>query len=235
MSMTRVPDPSLFPPSVVQHTVRFRVDRHPPLPVNSEFESIVLPDFLARTVRKRQIEFLAGRYCAREALRCCVPEHADTPIGVGPNREPLWPSGIVGAITHTADFASVAVARISDARALGLDCERIMDEATAREVQDSLARPAELQALLRVTGWSVRELLTMVFSAKESLFKALYPQVCRYFDFLDVSLEEVDSVRGIFRGRLWTTLAPDLPVGHPVEGRFERRAGEICTAVMLPP
>jgi 4'-phosphopantetheinyl transferase EntD len=34
--------------------------------------------------------------------------------------------------------------------------------------------------------------LTLIFSAKESLFKALYPTVHRYFDFIDAEVATLD-------------------------------------------
>ena len=62
-------------------------------------------------MRKRQTEFLAGRWCARQALRVCVPESGDIEIAIGHNREPLWPAMVVGAITHADGFASADALR----------------------------------------------------------------------------------------------------------------------------
>ncbi len=130
-------------------------------------------------------------------------------------------------------FASVAVARRSDASGIGLDTERIMTEQLAREILGQIAAPDEVAELERATGWSRAVVLTLVFSAKETIFKCLYPQVRRYFDFRDASVVDIDPVRGVFSARLLCSLAPGLPAGRLLDGRFERRDDLVCTAMVL--
>ena len=60
---------------------------------------LALPVTLDKAVQKRKAEFLAGRYCARAALAQLDGSLAVN-IGIGANREPLWPPGFVGSITH---------------------------------------------------------------------------------------------------------------------------------------
>jgi enterobactin synthetase component D len=223
--------PALFPDHVAQHSVLF--DPSEPGDLADWFPGVALPDALARAVRKRQAEFLAGRFCAREALARCAPEHANAPIPIGPQREPLWPPGIVGAITHAHGFASVAVARAGLARGVGLDAERIMRDEQAEEVAGHIAAPNELAAIARATGWSNAVALTAIFSAKETVFKCLSPQVGRYFDFRDAWVDAFE--RGHFTVRLLTTLTPSLREGHALEGRYELGEGTIVTAMVLAP
>jgi enterobactin synthetase component D len=219
---------------VAQHTIRFDADD--PSDLDQQFPGAVLPAPLARAVRKRQVEFLAGRWCAREAMRLCAPEHCETPVAVGPNREPIWPAGVVGSITHTHGFASVAVARAGLARALGLDAERIMKEEQAMRVLDRIADRAELSAVEERTAFGKATALTAIFSAKEAIFKALYAEVGRYFDFRDAWVDAFDSEGGTFRARLCARLAPSLPEGYELAGRFSlEEAGLVCTAIVLPP
>ena len=59
-------------------------------------------DLIANAVDSRRREFVTARRCAREAL--AKLGHAPGPIRVGPRREPQWPTGLVGSITHTAAF-----------------------------------------------------------------------------------------------------------------------------------
>ena len=131
MPFASVSSPRVFPSFVAQHSVIFDpgiVD------LANELANRQVPAPILGASRKRQVEFLAGRHCAREALRVCAPELAEMPIGSGSHREPIWPPGIVGSITHTAQFASVAVASRSHARAIGIDCEMDMEPRTATEV-----------------------------------------------------------------------------------------------------
>jgi enterobactin synthetase component D len=225
------PSPNLFPSYVAQHSVVF--DHEEGTDLAQEFPGIELPPSLARAVRKRQVEFCAGRYCAREALRAGAPEHADVRIESGPQGEPVWPPGIVGAITHAHGFASAAIARARDARGLGLDEERVMDEEVAGSVLDQIAAEDEISALVTATSWSRAAVLTVVFSAKETVFKCLYPEVQRYFDFREASVVALDPAAGRFSARLLVPLTPRLIAGTILEGRFERKTQSVCTAMVL--
>jgi enterobactin synthetase component D len=198
-----------------------------------EFPGIALPESFHCAVCKRQAEFLAGRLCAREALRSCAPEHLDTPIAVGNHGQPLWPSGIVGSITHSRGFASAALARTRDARGVGVDVEQVMTDDRAASLLERIAAREEICALVDASGWTIGMALTFVFSAKESVFKCLYPEVRRYFDFRDVSVISVDLAVGCFAVRLLETLAPALSAGLLLEGCFERGEHRVCTALVL--
>lgn len=230
---TPASSPALFPAFVAQYSLSFDPEDSAELAL--QFPGVELPASLQGAVRKRQVEFLAGRYCAREALQACAPECAGAAIEVGPKREPVWPPAIVGAITHVQRLASVAVARRADTRGLGLDIELPMDNERARELLESIAAADEVAHLVRLTGWSSAAVLTLVFSAKETVFKCLFPQVGRYFDFRDASVIDLDLARGCFSVRLLRPLTPALPAGHLLEGRFERDERLVCTAMVLPP
>jgi enterobactin synthetase component D len=225
--------PPLFPSFVAQHTVLFDVDES--TNPSHQFPGVVLPASLANAAPKRQAEFLAGRFCVREALRECAPEHAHSAIAIGPDRAPLWPPGIVGAITHTDGFASVAVARAVHARAIGLDAERIIADDRAECLLESIADRCEVAAIARATGWSIGTALTAVFSAKETVFKCLYAEARRYFDFRDARLDALGPYEGKFHARLLTTIAPSLPAGQVITGRFSVGPRIVYTAMVLPP
>ena len=165
--------------------------------VDEAIETSRLPPELVRAVRKRQVEFLAGREAAARALATLAPEHAQVRIGTGAMREPLWPVGIVGSITHAAGYAAAAVARARDCAGVGIDSEHVMARATADEVATSICRPAELE----IIGDSLVA-LTLVFSAKESLFKCLAPLVREWFDFQDAEIDALEPSTGRFSIRL---------------------------------
>jgi enterobactin synthetase component D len=229
---TPAASPALFPAFVAQYSLA--LDPEDPTDLVRQFPGIALPGSLNVAVRKRQMEFLAGRYCAREALRRLAPELADAPIAIGPNREPVWPPAVVGAITHVQHFASVAVARASDARGIGLDIERVMADELARSLVKNIAAPDEVAHLVGATGWSIASVLTLVFSAKETIFKCLYPEVRRYFDFRDASVLAIEPGPRRFSARLLRSIGPGWPAGALLEGRFERDERLVCTAMVLP-
>ncbi len=62
-----------------------------------------------QAVEKRRREFVTARRCAREALGKLG--FAPVPIGAGPRREPVWPVGMAGTITHCDGYRAAAVTR----------------------------------------------------------------------------------------------------------------------------
>src|ERR1041385_6463005 len=84
-----------------------------------------LPAELARAVEMRRAEYVAGRYCALQALK-----QAGLPASVpgSEGRLPVWPHAIVGSITHKKGFVSAAVAPASRLAGIGIDCELEMSD-----------------------------------------------------------------------------------------------------------
>lgn len=140
----------------------------------------VLPDDLAQAVAKRKSEFLAGRICAALALRA-----AGQPVHVGRNgRAPVWPPGVAGSISHSNSRAIAVISLIHPA--IGVDCETIMTDALALKLRGEIISPAEAE--LRPQAMSFSSFLTVVFSGKEAVYKALSPQLETIPAFLDVTL-----------------------------------------------
>lgn len=79
--------------------------------------------FVANAVHSRRKEFALGRALARRAL--AAAGHARVGIPAGPDRAPIWPTGIIGSITHCDHIAVAAVAPTqSGIQAIGIDLER---------------------------------------------------------------------------------------------------------------
>jgi 4'-phosphopantetheinyl transferase EntD len=182
---------------------------------------------LDEVVESRRRHFAAGRHCAHRALeRLGVP---DAQILVGPDRAPLWPEGIVGSITHCETYAAAAVARRDDVAALGIDAEphAPLPEGVPRLVVGEAERDW-LESAGGSTCWD-----RVLFSAKESVFKAWSPLTDSWLGFKDaeVSLSPRD---GTFRARL---LVPGPEVaGGPLtrlDGRFAVHDGLVLTAVAV--
>lgn len=128
---------------------------------------------IANAVEKRRREFRAGRTAARLALSRIMPEVLDSPILSGENRQPIWPRGVIGSITHTAFSAYAAVALPGPRlRALGIDAEE--RNRLKAELWSMVFRPAEMEWLGRASAERRQGLATIVFSAKESFYKAQF-------------------------------------------------------------
>jgi 4'-phosphopantetheinyl transferase EntD len=76
---------------------------------------------LGVVVDKRLREFTTGRVCARKSLLKLGIQPC--PIRIGPRREPIWPQGIAGSITHCSGFCAAAVASSLDLCSIGIDAE----------------------------------------------------------------------------------------------------------------
>jgi enterobactin synthetase component D / holo-[acyl-carrier protein] synthase len=211
---------------------QFRLYLDRPLP--PEIDAIPVPSTLETAVPKRRTQFRGGRYCAIKAMEALRGSWEVQHVGRSANGVPLWPDGVVGSITHTDDFASAAVARTGDAMAVGIDTERIMSESQARSVGCIIAWPDEVSHV-RTAGFSRLEALTLVFSAKESIFKCLYPIVSSYFDFCDVRITAVDGRHHTFAAHLVRTLSEHFVTGTILEGGFDIEAPWIHTGLALQP
>ncbi len=196
------------------------------------FQTVSLPDELRNAIPRRRMEFLAGRFCAMEALRHLDPERPAPRIGRDERGAPIWPSGIVGSITHTDGYVSAAVGRAEHAISLGIDSERVVSLERARNVSLHVCWPSELMQG-RHAGLDRLESVTLVFSAKEAIFKCLFPLTGTMFYYHDVRMEFIDGSRRVFRARLVKTLSSEFRAGTMLEGRFTIEDSLVHTGVWL--
>jgi enterobactin synthetase component D len=196
------------------------------------FAGVTLPAELHEATAGRRLQFLAGRFCAMEALRRLDPRRPPSMVGRTERGTPMWPSGVVGSITHTDGFVSAAVARADEARSLGIDSERIVSSEQARRVSTHVSWPSELM-LGREAGLDRLQSITLVFSAKEAIFKCLYPLIGAMFYYHDVRIDGIEAATRTFRARLVKTLSSELPAGMLVEGRFDLPGSLVHTGMCL--
>lgn len=186
---------------------------------------IILPAPIARAAPRRRAEWLAGRRCASEALRLLTGQGACP--GMAPDRSPLWPGGTLGSISHSGDAAIAIAARAGACRGIGIDIERVMGGLAAGEVAPEALTPWERHSF-QGDPFSV----TLAFSAKESLFKALYPLLRRPMSF---QLSELIAWgdQGRAHLRLVEELSPEFPADREIEARFARLGDLLVTRVLI--
>jgi len=226
--MTEIVLPEM-PDSICRAGLRYTVDAGQLERLQAS--GIVLPDSMARAVLKRQVEFAAGRFCAREALQKLGHDSQAT-LAVGQHRAPLWPTGYLGSISHGDGLAIAVAASTRDWRGLGIDVERILTDEAAQPLHEHLMKASEL-AMGEAAGLALGDWLSLVFSAKESLFKALYPFVGRYFDFLDAEVCELQQRQSRLTLRLATSLSPSCVKGSLYSIRYSYFPGNIATLCLL--
>ena len=212
---------SLLPSQVV--TVVATASAHSGLLAPEEWRCI------AAAASARQREFTAGRVCARAALaQIGVHDHALLP---GPHREPLWPPGFVGSITHCEGFCAAAVAHAGGISALGIDAER--EHAVTADLLATICTPRERSSIARLGG-DARAWATLVYSAKESTYKAYFPAARFVLEFHDVEIE-VEVKQGSFTATIVGARAPSLFGERNLRGRFAFGDGYVFTAVVATP
>jgi enterobactin synthetase component D len=202
------------PASLTLHIIEFTPEQ---LTTESFAQAgIDCPESIQRSVTKRRAEFLFGRLAARDALATLGLSHAQ--IGIGAKRQPLWPEGVIGSITHTHHLAAAVAEKPGTHRGIGIDAEQVMREESCRAVAETVVNAQELAYLKSSPELSWPELLTIVFSAKESFYKAAYENVGRFFDFSAVRVTGLD----LPARRLTLVLADTLSETF--------RAGQVCHA-----
>jgi len=200
-------------------------------PLHPEEEPI-----MARAVTKRRREFAAVRGCARQAMeKLGVPAQ---PVVTGASGAPRWPDGLIGSMTHSDGYCAAALARAADLASLGIDAEP--HEPLPQEVVSYVFLPTEAERLRlldrRTPGVHWDRLL---FSAKESVYKAWFPLTGKWLDFseADIALHAAPDAasHGTLRAEL---LVPGPVLGgvrrQTFEGRWAVRDGVLATAVVVP-
>lgn len=179
---------------------------------------------IERAVESRQREFATGRVVARRLL---------TELGFpgfellrDDDRVPIWPTSVVGSISHTAHRCVVAVTRDPEIIGLGLDIERDTPTKTGLERRICTARE---RAWLAESGDPDERgrRCKLVFSAKEAVYKSFFPRLREFWGFQSVELD-VDLETGCFEAAL-----PASSGRATIPGRFRRREGFLVTAVTV--
>jgi enterobactin synthetase component D len=223
--LTRTPPPPLFDAHRIRH-VCIAFDEGEPA-----FAAATLPASLVAATPRRRAEFLAGRHAARLAVAALAGSSHHADVGIGRSGEPLWPTGLIGAITHSAGYAACAVASADRLGGIGLDAETLIAAERVPELAPIICRPGELRAL--TAARSAATLLTLIFSAKESLFKGLFPVVGNYFDLQDAEVSEVDFASGRFRIALNRPLTRLFAAGWSTPGTFALDGTRVHSGVAI--
>lgn len=191
---------------------------------------IPLPEHLKRACLKRKREFILGRLCAYEALKqldsiLIVP-------GISRDGSTEWPSHIVGSITHSKKEVAVLIAFKRDWLGLGIDIESLFTLKQALRVAKRVLTIKELKSLSLIPIKQIPLLVSLTFSIKESLFKALFPIIKKRFYFKN---SEIISwyLDGRVRLRLTNNLSSIWTRGKEIQGFFYPYENRILTAIKI--
>ncbi|MGW0770173.1 4'-phosphopantetheinyl transferase family protein [Streptomyces sp. NPDC002676] len=200
-------------------------------PLYPEEEALV-----ARAVPKRRREFAAVRACARRAMeKLGVPPQ---PVVSGVRGAPRWPAGVIGSMTHSDGYCAAALVRATDLASLGIDAEP--HGPLPEGVGDAVFLPAEAQRLGRLAAqWPAVHWDRILFSAKESVYKAWFPLTGEWLDFSEADITLHAAPDGAWHGTLRAELlVPGPEVGgrrlQAFDGRWGVRDGVVTTTVVVP-
>jgi len=172
---------------------------------------------IPRAVPFRRREFAQGRLCARRALAALGIRNF--PLLCGKDRAPIWPEGVVGSLTHCGGYCAAAVARADRFSGLGIDVEA--SEPLHRDLLSLVCVESEI-ARLEESPEGIRAVLAkLIFSAKESVFKCIYPDTGVFLDFQDCEIR-LEEDTGTFAAVLRHPRLPPPLNGVDLRGRFAR-------------
>ncbi len=207
-----LPD-NLFPPNV---RLVLASEEMWQTPLCAEEESLI-----EGTILKRQREFRAGRNAAHEALRQLAAPSG--PLLRGSRREPVWPAGYIGTISHCRDLCVAACATDEVIAGLGVDVEPLspLPAGVERYIHTAVERGLKEAVPER-----------LIFSAKESLYKCYYPLLNRFFGFQSVSLT-FDTIAQTFTFEPTAGCEIDFPSSLHFHGRYQIGPSHLLTACHL--
>ena len=134
----------------------------------------------------RKEHYRSGRICAGEVLSKLGT--LGQPVLRDPQtREPLWPEGISGAITHCGNWAAAAAGKTSEVLGIGIDLEDLERQVDSR-ISRHVCIPEEQKWLQECGENFLEQNLKIIFSAKESIFKAFFPYTRTYLHFHDARI-----------------------------------------------
>lgn len=147
----------------------------------SRYPVETLPYSIQKANVSRQAEFVAGRVATQNALTRLGESHK---IGINLDRSPDFPVHLHGSISHCENYAVSVVERKEKLAAhhIGVDIQRLLSSQEVQDTSSFIAREQEINLLVQ-TGLSRNEAVTLLFSAKEALYKAIYPQVEEILEF----------------------------------------------------
>jgi 4'-phosphopantetheinyl transferase EntD len=192
---------------------------------------------VAGAAERRRREFAAVRACARVALAALGVPPVSVPPDVGAEqawarRAPVWPEGVTGSMTHCDGYRAAAVSRLDVLASVGVDAEPhdrlpagVRERVTLGEERTMLAA---LAAERDDVAWD-----RVLFSAKESVFKAWFPLAQRWLGFEECRVEL--DVDGGVRASL---LVPGPVVGGVrigvLQGRWRALPTHVGTVIAVP-
>lgn len=152
----------------------------------ADYENMLFDDesvCIKNAVSKRRKEFSTGRMLCRKCFDILGKEHAA--VLQGTNREPLWPEGLKGSISHTDSLCVAVVTDREEILSVGVDIEN--QYGVTPDLWEHIFSADEILYIKESSSPSMTA--AVIFSAKETFYKMQYPLTGKMLDFKDVEIK----------------------------------------------
>lgn len=204
-----------------------------PLSAGDEVAAMLPPHWLPPSIQvaapRRRAAFVAGSICAELALASLSRPISHSMLTRDARGGPLWPDGTLGSITHNACTAAAITTRQEGCVGLGVDVETRVEARGLEAVTDVCMTAGERDQHLASEDPAATA--TLVFSAKESLYKALQATLPEWIDYTDVEVDEITEQSLRLSPRPGTRVAAHLSA--PVTADWRWHGDEVYTRVVL--
>ena len=191
-----------------------------------------LPSGLLRAPLKRQQQFLASEFCIQEAMRHMLeqqPRIDSSGCDCLPLDRRIW------CTTKTQSFASAAVSLKPSIRFLGIDSECIFPEEATSRLWNLILSKREIAFY----EWHAKSLIdrcqfiSLVFSAKQSIFKAANQMHLRQMKHQDLTIKPLLDGSKQFQFTCHRGYLNRLFGGTSVRGRYDFCYQHVHTAIEI--
>ncbi len=157
-----------------------------------DITNVYCPMAITHSVDKRKAEYFAGRYLVAKELQQLGFAHHRLEPSI--DRSPTLPSGVVGSISHCEDLACITVlpSRNSNRESIGIDIQHLIANDVCRDIGNMVANVDEIELMVKF-GMIHSEAVTLLFSAKEAIYKALVRFATNSLDFGSATLIAIDK------------------------------------------
>lgn len=194
---------------------------------------IVPPPTIKTACLKRKAEYLAGRYCAKKAMYKHGFVDSNFQLYAGENRAPVWPDTLTGSISHSDGFAVSVVTSCSNYRGIGIDVESMIKESSLINIRNYISLDSEQSRFYKLYSgyFSETAYYSLIFSAKESIYKSINPIVGTFFGFHDAEIIEINAVKSEFTFELKVDLSPEFQSGYQGRGVYLKDESRVMSLI----
>ncbi|MEP2767405.1 MAG: 4'-phosphopantetheinyl transferase superfamily protein [Paracoccaceae bacterium] len=190
---------------------------------------VLRPRQLKNAIAKRQSEYLAGRSLAQSGLGLMGCSQTNIPKGQG--GAPQWPEGVSGSISHSKGTC-ICLLYPSSQALVGVDIETVGKDRAITAILRMVFTPLERRLADTQSMFDKATFATLLFSAKETLYKLLFPVVGEYFGFPSAEMRALPN-SSVLRLYLTRDLHPTLPKGAFFDLNYKIYEDQVVTWSIL--